>query len=240
MTNVIKKSEVVAQAIVRDVVQRGLHPGDRLAAESEMMAEYQVGRPSLREALRVLEVNGLVSRKPGPGGGPVVEGVNPAVLGRMLTLHLHVAGATYRELVAARLAVEPACAALAATFASDVERDTLAAMGSRAHGLDLDDDDVYRAMSRGFHGAVATMSHNRVLELLAHALMEIFDAHIARATRDAEVRAIAPHEHDDVIAAIVAGEAVEAEDRMRGHMEHFAEVFAAALPEMLDQTVRWE
>ena len=240
MAAVTKKSELVAQAIVHDVVRRGLQPGDRLASESEMMAEYDVGRPSLREALRVLELNGLVTLKPGPGGGPVVEAVSPAVLGRMLTLYLHVSGATYRELVATRLALEPTCAGLAATAATDAERAALATLGSRAHGLDLDDDRVYRDMSREFHGAVASMSGNRILELLSHALMEIFDAHIARATRDVDVRAAAPHEHDDVIAAIAAGDAAAAEARMRRHMEHFAAVFATALPEMLDQTVRWE
>jgi DNA-binding FadR family transcriptional regulator len=237
---VTKKSELVAQAIVHDVVQRGLRPGDRLASEADMMAEYGVGRPSLREALRVLELNGLVTLKPGPGGGPVVEAVNPAVLGRMLTLYLHVAGATYRELVAARLALEPICAALAAEVASAEDRAALQRLGQRAHTLELEDDRVYRAMSREFHGAIASMSGNRILELLSHALMEIFDAHVARATRDVDVRAIAPHEHDRVIAAIVGGDAQTAEHLMRAHMEHFAAVFASALPEMLDQTVRWE
>lgn len=240
MAPVTKKSERVAQAIVHDVVQRGLQPGDRLASESEMMAEYDVGRPSLREALRVLEVNGLVSRKTGPGGGPVVEDVSPAVLGRMLTLYLHVSGATYRELVAARLALEPTCAALAALAATAEQRSALATLGSRAHDLDLDDDAVYRAMSREFHGTVMSLSGNRVLGLLGHALMEIFDAHIARATRDIEVRAVAPHEHDGIIDAILAADAVAAETRMRAHMEHFAAVFADALPDLLDETIRWE
>src|SRR4029078_12424482 len=108
---VAKKSEVVAQAIVHDIAREGLQPGDRLASEAEMMEQYDVGRGSLREALRMLELNRLVSLAPAPGVGPGVESVNPAVLGHMLTLYLHVEGATYRELVDARLAVEPTCAA---------------------------------------------------------------------------------------------------------------------------------
>ena len=176
---VAKKSEVVAQAIVHDIVREGLQPGDRLASEAEMMEQYDVGRGSLREALRVLELNGLVSLKPGPGGGPVVESVNPTVLGRMLTLYLHVSGATYRELVDARLALEPTCAALAATVSTSEERASLAKLGERAHDVDLNDDAAYRAMSNEFHGAVVAMSGNRILELLAQSMMEIFDAHIA-------------------------------------------------------------
>jgi DNA-binding FadR family transcriptional regulator len=84
------------------------------------------------------------------------------------------------------------------------------------------------------------MSGNRILELLAHALMEIFDGHVARATRDIDTRAAAPDEHDAVIAAIVAGDAVGAESEMRAHMEHYAEVFGRALPDLLDENVRWE
>lgn len=237
---VAKKSEVVAQAIVHDIVREGLQPGDRLASEAEMMEQYDVGRGSLREALRILELNGLVSLKPGPGGGPVVESVNPTVLGRMLTLYLHVSGATYQELVDARLALEPTCAALAAKLSTPEERAALAKLGEQAHAVDLNDDAAYRAMSNEFHGAVVAMSGNRILELLAQSMMEIFDAHIARATRDAPTRMAAPHEHDAVIEAIVAGDAAAAEAEMREHMEHFALVFATSLPELLDQTVRWE
>jgi DNA-binding FadR family transcriptional regulator len=84
------------------------------------------------------------------------------------------------------------------------------------------------------------MSGNRVLELLAHALMEIFDGHVARATRDIDTRAAAPDEHDAVIRAIVAGDAVAAQSEMRAHMEHYAEVFGRALPDLLDDNVRWQ
>ncbi len=84
------------------------------------------------------------------------------------------------------------------------------------------------------------MSGNRILELLARSLMEIFDTHIARATRDAPTRMAAPHEHDAVIDAIHAGDADAAESAMREHMEHFASLFAEALPDLLDETVRWQ
>ena len=66
----VKASERVAQEIVRDIVRRGLETGDRLPLEAAMVEEYGVSRTSLREALRLLEVQGLISLKPGPGGGP--------------------------------------------------------------------------------------------------------------------------------------------------------------------------
>lgn len=48
------------------------------------------------------------------------------------------------------------------------------------------------------------------------------------------------HEHDEIIDAILAGDPVAAECRMRTHMDRFASVFAGALPELLDETIRWE
>ena len=66
----IKASERVAQEIVRDIVLRGLQTGDHLPLEAAMVDQYGVSRTSLREALRLLEVQGLISLKPGPAADP--------------------------------------------------------------------------------------------------------------------------------------------------------------------------
>jgi GntR family transcriptional repressor for pyruvate dehydrogenase complex len=58
--------------IVRDIVERGRQPGDALEGESRMLERFGVSRASLREALRILETQGLITIKPGPGGGPSV------------------------------------------------------------------------------------------------------------------------------------------------------------------------
>ena len=65
-----KTSEVVAFAVARDIVEHGLRSGDRLPLEAEMVEQYGVSRESLREALRLLEAQGIVSIRRGPGGGP--------------------------------------------------------------------------------------------------------------------------------------------------------------------------
>jgi len=67
-----KTSEVVAFAVARDIAEHGLRSGDRLPLEAEMVEQYHVSRESLREALRLLEAQGIVSIRRGPGGGPVV------------------------------------------------------------------------------------------------------------------------------------------------------------------------
>src|SRR5579862_3784564 len=73
----VKTAETVAAAIVRDIVARGLATGDALPSENAMLEHYRVSRASLREGLRLLEVQGLIRLKPGPGGGPLVGAVDP-------------------------------------------------------------------------------------------------------------------------------------------------------------------
>ena len=116
-----------------------------------MLAEYGVGRGSLREALRVLEVNGLISVKAGPGGGPVVAGVDSHAFGSMATLYFQVGGMTFGELVEARLVMEPVMARLAAERR---DPELIAELGralSEAEAADLGDGAEYLSVSIDFH-----------------------------------------------------------------------------------------
>src|SRR5215213_11372004 len=91
MTNSIRPQKmalIVAQRIVRDIERQGLGPGDKLPPERMMMETYEAGRGTLRESLRFLELQGVISLKPGPGGGPVVQQPDATTLATSLTLLL--------------------------------------------------------------------------------------------------------------------------------------------------------
>ena len=90
-----KLSEVLAREIVRDL--RDLEPSTMLPPEAVMLDKYRVGRASLREALRLLEVQGLIVIRPGPGGGPMVAQADSVHYGRMSSLYYHMVGATYHD-----------------------------------------------------------------------------------------------------------------------------------------------
>ncbi len=109
-----KIAESIARQILQDIQRNHLEAGAMLPPESAMVERFGVGRGSLREALRILEVNGLVTLKPGPRGGPVVSAHDPANFGQMMTLHLQSLGATYRQLLEARVEHEVVLARKAA------------------------------------------------------------------------------------------------------------------------------
>ena len=92
---VVKTSEMVALNIVHDIKARNLKNGDRLPLEMAMLQEYRVSWASLREALRLLEVQGLISIKPGPGGGPVVGSVDARQMARTASLYFHLGDMRY-------------------------------------------------------------------------------------------------------------------------------------------------
>ena len=130
-----------------------------------MLAHYQVSRESLREALRLLEAQGIVSIRRGPSGGPVVGRAETANLARTLTLYFQLAGATYEELLQAWRMLEPLAAELAArNVARDARHDEL-----RAHLERYDDHGeiaAYVAHSNGLHFAVTDLADNQVLGLI--------------------------------------------------------------------------
>src|ERR1700674_4372171 len=109
-----KTSERVALEIVHEISGRGLRPGDHLPLEAAMVEGYGVSRASLREALRLLEVQGLIRIKPGPAGGPQVGTVDAANLARTASMYCHLGAATYGQLLRAQALFEPLCATLAA------------------------------------------------------------------------------------------------------------------------------
>jgi DNA-binding FadR family transcriptional regulator len=185
----VKTAETVAAAIVRDIVARGLATGDSLPSETAMLAQYQVSRASLREGLRLLEVQGLIRLKPGPGGGPMVGAVDPKNLARMSTLYLDLGRATYAELRSTHLIIEPMVAEEAARNPDrDMVRDVLAPY--LAENLPTTGSE-YRWITSNFHAALHELVGNRFLELFVRSIQHIVSHHVI--DPDGHLGAPGPH-----------------------------------------------
>ncbi|HLY56154.1 MAG TPA: GntR family transcriptional regulator [Stellaceae bacterium] len=230
----LKMSEVVALEIIRDVVSDDLEPGDKLPLEPDMLAKYGVSRSSLREALRLLEVQGLIVIRPGPGASTVVGRIHPANLARTVMLYLHLDGVTYDQLLAAWLHTEPLLARLAASNPDRVLVRQYMLPFVPAKGNEAA---VPVTIGVAFHDAVARLADNPVLGLILQSIGHLVTDYtlnvVERRTLDDQLR----HDHDDLADAILAGDAARAEALMREHVEHVIDLFKAYWPAHVGERV---
>lgn len=230
-----KISELIAREIVHDM--KGLAPAAKLPPESAMLERYRVGRASLREALRILEVQGLIVIRPGPGGGPIVAPVQSRHFARMTSLYLHLSGATYGDVLAARLVMEPVLARLAA---QRQDAGQLARLKQFVASATAPLDDArYMASSSDFHTLLSGLSGNPVLDLLGRALKDIYTDRFEHTVFPAETRGWIGDDHNAIVRAIVSGSAPRAERLMRDHMIEVARFYQALNPGVLDEVVDW-
>jgi GntR family transcriptional repressor for pyruvate dehydrogenase complex len=236
-----KTSEKVARDIVHDIVTEHLQPGDSLLSESAMLELYAVSRESLREGLRLLEVQGLISIRRGPGGGPVVGTVDPANLGRMSTLFYHLAGATYRELFEAWILSEGIVAERAARNPNAKARaEALEPYLSSPDGLHVPEElDRYVDAHAGFHAAIASLVDNRVLELTYQTMGQIVTHHMILEDDPRHLRAEIEKEHLLLAKAIVAGHPKRARQIMEEHLEAVAQRAERRMGARLDEFIDW-
>ena len=227
----------VARLIVRDLVDSGRHPGDALEPEALMLERFGISRGSLREALRILETQGLITIKPGPGGGPSVGAVDSSDFGRMATLFFQVMHVNLGHVLEARLVVEPMMARMAAErHGPDRSEELLANVAAHADALD---DRSWLEVTHAFHSTVCGMSDNPLLNLLAAALKDIYTDRVSwyvfpQANRD-HVR----ETHAAIARAIIERDAETAERLMRDHMAKLAGFFEERYPGLMSEPVSW-
>ncbi len=227
-------SEAIARDIVRRIGTEGLKPGTQLPPEAKMLQEYRVGRGSLREALRILEVHGLISIKPGPRGGPTVDRVRTQNFGRMASLYFQMDGVTFRELIEARLTMEPLLARRAAEVG---DPELLAELAGYEHVARSDDE--YLVQAGGFHQLVAIMSGNRIMSLFGQSLADVVRDRMNDSLYPKSRRREVFGAHGDIARAIIAGDAELAERSMREHMEDYVAQAKRRHPGLLQEVVDW-
>ena len=240
VTRPLKTSETVARDVVHDIIAGQLRPGDRLMSEAAMLEQYGVSRESLREGLRLLEVQGLITLRRGPGGGPVVGTVDPAHLGRVSTLYYHMAGATYRELFEAWLLAESIIAERAARNPDTALR----AAAMKPYMVDEGNQDErtveeFVQTHARFHGAVASLVENKVLELTLQTLGQIVSHHSAVTFDPRALRDTIERDHHDLAQAIAAGHPRRARDLMEQHIGGISQQHFADMAAQLDDFIEW-
>lgn len=234
-----KTALLIAKKIVSDIERQGVYPGDRLASEKTMLEGYQVGRGTLRESLRYLELSGVLSFRPGPGGGPILERPDASNLMNSLGLLLQFNNVALGAVVEARIGVEPLMARHAAVRRTEEQ---LAHLTDNVAMMDknLDDLTAFLRLNQKFHDLVAWASGNALLGFLVEALDGIYEV-FAHAIDYSMCRRRKIHEaHTAVLEAITVKDPDFAAELMRTHVTEMADYLESQFPESFSQAICWQ
>jgi DNA-binding FadR family transcriptional regulator len=239
MRRALKISELIARDIILDISEGGLKAGDSLPPEAAMLQQYAVGRASLREALRLLEVQGLVHIRAGAKGGPVVGAATAENLARMLTLYFGVAGATYQDLADVMLLLYPKVAGFAA--ARKLERAEIVALNaSIEQSCSTPDPRLLRTETlKDFHSLLTQFGKNFVWSLLTDAVGLIFAEDIIATTDSREFHATAIEDHRQIAEAVLAQNPALAQERMLDHTRKIIKFYRSQTPRIFSQLIQW-
>lgn len=235
-----KISEIIARQIVRDIARNGIPSGTMLPPEAAMLARFKVGRASLREALRLLEVYGLITIKPGPGGGPIVQDVTSKQFARTATFYFHLHGATFRHLLDARRTLEPLMARQAAR-SGDVGAiaELIANVAAARAAIEGDDEETWRLLTGQFHAKLAGASGNHILDLFGQSIRDLYTERLeVRALEEPAWEAVQA-EHEAIVDAIVEHREEDAARLMTVHMKTFTDVTVERLRGRVDDILDW-
>jgi len=234
-----KAAMLVAQRIVRDVVRGGLRPGDLLPPERTMLEKYETGRGTLREALRLLEFQGVIALKPGPRGGPVLLDPDASHLANTVVLLMQLKEAPFRTIVEVRSALEPMISSLAAARISD---ESLSELGGTIEQMrkNLGYQHLFLDANKRFHDIIAWSSGNTLFGYIVDSLLGIMDGTIIGIDYPSPRRAAILKAHESIYEAISARDEKEAEARMRKHIDEYERYAQRKFPEVLDQVIQWD
>ena len=218
-----KTAELVAGTLRRMVVDGQLKEGDFLPNEAELMSHFGVSRPTLREAVRVLESQRLVEVRRGSRTGARVRVPGPEIVARPAGLLLELSGATIADVMVARAAVEPMAVRLLAESGNQQAFDELERIVA---------EDIPASWKSGrlaettaaFHRRIVELSGNTTMGIIAGMLHEITVRHIAVAIN--EQRPVSKPQYDKLLKSyrrlldlVRAGDGAEAEAHWRRHMD---------------------
>jgi len=200
---------------IRTLIESGQFPtGARLPAERELAQQLGVSRPSLREALIALEINGSVEIRMGSGVFVCEQAVRPVALSAM--------GESPIELMQARTLIEGSIAVLACANLTDAGLERLRGLVERMRDVVRDGRSPVE-FDRHFHVCLAELSGNTVLVRL---VTELFDGRHAPLTQRIRSRsenetawATAIVEHDAIVTALAARDPLDAQTAMRSHLK---------------------
>lgn len=227
---VLKSSQVLAGRLQDQIMNGVWAHGSTLPTERELVAATNLSRGSVREALRILEAQGLVTTRAGRYGGSVVSRPSESMLESQISLFAKGANIPLRALIETRQAIAPMIASLAASNRTQAD---LAALKRISRDLEAaSDENVPRflELNADWHSALADACHNELLKIFADTIAGLMiEVSEIENFATAKVRRLAINAHQRILDAIEAGDAQTARRRAESDVAAYAQELEAAL-----------
>lgn len=230
LINVPKSCDVLADRLQQQIFEGTYAPGTPLPTERELVATTGLSRGSVREALRILQAQGLVQTRPGRGGGTVVSKLNDEALGVHIHRFAKIRGMHLQQLVEVRQALEPMVAYLAAKHRTEDELTELKAISARLDQAAQTDVPRFLAENAAWHLAMAAATHNDLLRAFMGSISGLM-LEVSRIENFAskEVRQLVTIAHRRILESIEAQDADAARRRAERDVQAYARYLEAAL-----------
>jgi DNA-binding FadR family transcriptional regulator len=216
----MRAHEHIVEQLQRLILSGKLAPGSRLPSERAMMIEFQVSRPTVREALRVAESMGLISVRHGDPGGPKVLGTPSVGITRVFDSLLESGCTSALELLEMRVVLDSSAAALASTQPKARLAGLVEALWQMQSTTELRS---FAELDTNFHEAVIVASGNRLFHLVFQSLKEPIRSLIENSLRSPakQSREVTLRQHAAIVEAIQKGDAPGAASAVRAHLSEF-------------------
>jgi DNA-binding FadR family transcriptional regulator len=227
----------VARRVRRAIVMGELRTGDSLPSEGQLLEDFQVSRPTIREAIRILESEGLISVSRGARGGARVAAPDSDVVARAAGIALQTRGATIQDVYEARLIIEPPAARMAAERRPKEAAAMLRVHVDQEFAITTNAVAITQAIA-DFHRILMEECGNTSVGILALALKGVFERALQASQRirppvelperQAQLRK-GLKSHRKLVELIEAGDGDGAEAHWRLHMVNAGKVWLSDL-----------
>ena len=223
MFDIVRSNKAPQQIIsqIRKLIFEGkLLPGDKLSPESKLMEQFNVSKQTLREALRVLEVVGLIEINKGTTGGANIVEMDSQIALELLANFLYFKKLSIRHLAEARKIIEPYAAGIAAKTMMDAEKDTLRDLIELAKEKYNDKDLSPNAFNYDlkFHCVIANSTKNPLLMLIVDFIESLMADAKSLILPNKKMLTSIIDAHGCIYQAIVDKDADRASTEMRQHI----------------------
>lgn len=234
-TKAPKAAEKVVAELRRQIVTGRLKPGDKLHPENVLQTEFGVSRPTLREALRMLEAESLITISRGKHGGAQVNAIDLGAAARQVGVYLQIAGTTLQDVWLARTVIEPPAAGLLAALKDPAAFAELEANIEASREAAETDLIRYADLSAEFSMLITRHCGNKTINLLAALIYDIIRRQHEDVTERTQTRSSVDKLRQEniksrvkALALMRTGTPAQAEDFWRAHLTHMRDLVMAA------------